>query len=105
MYAIRSYYAREVLMATTSGTARPKACGQANKELIAFFSKLLKVPKSRVEICSGESSRLKRIFIGDLSSDDIHHLFVAGGRKPEQLDLSLPHQVEAVCFVASYNFV
>jgi len=41
----------------------PPVDGKANQELIAFMAKLLKVPKSAVEICTGESSRLKRIRI------------------------------------------
>ena len=39
----------------------PPVDGKANKELIRFLAKLLKTPKSSVEICSGSCSRLKRI--------------------------------------------
>ena len=37
----------------------PPVDGKANKELISFFAKLLKLPKKSIRICSGESSRLK----------------------------------------------
>lgn len=35
--------------------------GRANSELIAFFSKSFKIPKSDIEILSGELGRSKRI--------------------------------------------
>jgi hypothetical protein len=49
----------------------PPVDGKANRELISFFAKLLKVPKSRVEICSGESSRLKRISIKNIPPEQV----------------------------------
>ena len=51
--------------------------GKANKELIAFFAKLLKVSKSSVEISSGESGRLKRITISGIVAADILKLLSA----------------------------
>jgi hypothetical protein len=48
----------------------PPVDGKANQELINFFSKLLRVSKSAVEICTGESSRLKRIRIKGLNPSD-----------------------------------
>jgi uncharacterized protein (TIGR00251 family) len=35
--------------------------GKANDELIAFLSELIGIPKSRIEIIHGETSRTKRI--------------------------------------------
>jgi hypothetical protein len=41
----------------------PPVDGAANKMCIQFFSKLLKVPKSHIEIVSGQTSRKKKIRI------------------------------------------
>jgi len=41
--------------------AAPAVEGAANKELIKFLSKRFKVPKSAVEIVSGETSKIKRV--------------------------------------------
>lgn len=49
----------------------PPVDGKANKELIALFAKLLKVPKRSVEICSGKSSRLKRISIKSITPEQV----------------------------------
>ena len=35
--------------------------GKANAKLIKFLSKLLKIPKSKIEIIRGESSRMKMV--------------------------------------------
>lgn len=43
--------------------ACPPVDGKANAALIDFLKRFLKVPKSQIEIISGESSREKRIFI------------------------------------------
>lgn len=37
--------------------------GKANKELIKFLSKLLKIPKSKIKIIRGETSRMKVVEI------------------------------------------
>lgn len=42
--------------------AAPPVDGEANAELVSFFSKLLSLPKSSVEIASGQSGRKKRVF-------------------------------------------
>ena len=44
----------------------PPVDGQANSYLIKYLAKLLKVPKNRVILESGQSSRSKRIRIRDL---------------------------------------
>lgn len=41
--------------------AAPPVEGAANAELIAFFAKLLRLPKSSIEIASGETSRRKSV--------------------------------------------
>jgi len=43
----------------------PPADGEANKQLIALLSKELKVPKSRIRIIRGETSRNKLVEISD----------------------------------------
>ncbi len=43
--------------------AAPPVDGKANDALIAFLSKALGVPKSRVDLVSGQTSRAKRIRI------------------------------------------
>lgn len=48
--------------------------GKANKELIAFFAKTLKVSKSSVQISSGANARLKRISIKGIKAADILNL-------------------------------
>ncbi|MDA3926905.1 MAG: DUF167 domain-containing protein [Kiritimatiellae bacterium] len=48
----------------------PPVDGKANKELINFVAKLLKVPKKAVGICAGESARLKRIRITGIKPED-----------------------------------
>lgn len=49
--------------------AAPAVEGAANKELIKFLSKLLKVSKSDVEILTGETSKVKRVKI--ISAQDV----------------------------------
>lgn len=41
----------------------PPVDGKANTQLVQFVAKLFKVPKSRVELISGEKSREKRFRI------------------------------------------
>ena len=48
----------------------PPVDGKANKELIRFLAKLLKIPKCSIEICSGGSSRLKRIKIKGITTKE-----------------------------------
>lgn len=49
----------------------PPVDGKANAELIALFSKNLKVPKSDIEIISGLKSKKKRIAIFGLTPEEI----------------------------------
>ena len=47
----------------------PPVDGKANKELIKFLAKYLKLPKSGIQIISGDSSRSKTILISELNKD------------------------------------
>ncbi len=44
--------------------------GKANKELIAFLAKFLRLAKSRFQIIGGETDRFKRIFI-EAADDEV----------------------------------
>lgn len=47
--------------------AAPPVDGEANAEVIAFFSALFQVPKRQVELVSGEASKRKRIRVVGVS--------------------------------------
>lgn len=49
----------------------PAIENKANKELIAFCSALLNVNKSKLEIVSGEKSKLKKVLIKDTKLDEL----------------------------------
>ena len=49
----------------------PPVDGKANAELAALFSRLFKIPKSAVEILTGDTSRLKRIKLRGVSADAV----------------------------------
>lgn len=49
----------------------PPVDGKANKELIAFFAKLLKVSKSGIKIESGANARLKRVSLKGVRAADL----------------------------------
>ena len=51
-------------------TSQPKG-GKANKELISFLSKILHIPKARISIKSGETSRFKRILVEGIHTEEI----------------------------------
>ncbi|MGE4565492.1 MAG: DUF167 domain-containing protein [Victivallaceae bacterium] len=54
--------------------AAPPVDGKANQALIVFLSKSLDVPKSRIKLVRGESSRSKRLVIIGLSQDALRRL-------------------------------
>ncbi len=54
-------------------TARPVE-GAANKALIAYLAKLLKVPKSAVRIVGGQSNRLKLVEVDSVSDEVLARL-------------------------------
>lgn len=49
--------------------AAPPVDGKANEALIAYLAKRLDVPKSRVELISGQTSRAKRVRIDGIAID------------------------------------
>jgi uncharacterized protein (TIGR00251 family) len=51
-------------------TAAPEK-GKANQAIVALLSKTLGVPKSAIEIASGDTSRQKRLLIHGLGVDDV----------------------------------
>ena len=51
--------------------AAPPVKGKANKELVAFLSRVLGVGKSTITIVKGHTSRSKVIAIAGLSQEDI----------------------------------
>jgi hypothetical protein len=51
--------------------AAPPVKGKANRELVAFISKLLGISKSKVQIVKGETSRTKVLAIEDSSREEI----------------------------------
>jgi hypothetical protein len=46
----------------------PPVEGEANRLCVEFFAKLLKVPKSTVELVAGEKSRHKRLLIRGMAA-------------------------------------
>ena len=55
----------------------PPVDGEANDELIRFLSKLLSIPRSNIEIVSGETSRSKRIRVSGVTSARINAILQA----------------------------
>jgi uncharacterized protein (TIGR00251 family) len=51
--------------------AAPPVDGAANKALLAFLAKTLKLPRSNLRIQSGETSRLKIVAIRGISADGL----------------------------------
>jgi len=55
----------------------PPIEGRANEACIAFFAKLLKVPRSSVSIASGATSRNKVIRIDGISAEEFRRRIIA----------------------------
>ena len=51
--------------------AAPPVDGKANQECVRFFAELAGVPKSRVRIVSGATSRMKVVEVEGVSQDDL----------------------------------
>ena len=49
----------------------PPVDGKANKALAVFLGKTLGVPKGRIAIVKGETSRLKKVFVKGLAAGEI----------------------------------
>lgn len=54
----------------------PPVDNKANEELVRFLAKVLKVPKSNIEIVSGHRCKKKVICIVGYDAKTIHNLFV-----------------------------
>ena len=55
--------------------AAPPVDGKANKAICTFLAKQLKIPKSSVQIRSGEKSKIKSIFCDHTTPEDIASTF------------------------------
>lgn len=64
--------------------AAPPVDGKANEECIRFFAELAKVPRSRVSIVLGATSRTKVIDIQGLSQDQLTKLLVDNDERLRQ---------------------
>lgn len=47
----------------------PAVENKANEELVKFFSKMLKIPKTKIMLKSGGTSKLKTLYIEDCTID------------------------------------
>ena len=56
--------------------AGPPVDGAANAQIIAFLATRLGIPKSAVQIVSGDSGRRKRVRIEGVSSEDAERMLV-----------------------------
>ena len=68
--------ARSELVGFTDGELRvkvsaPPVRGKANKELIAFLSRLLGVSKGSVNIIKGHTTRNKVVAVGGMTQEDL----------------------------------
>lgn len=54
----------------------PPVEGEANRLCVEFFAKLLRVPKSTVELVAGEKSRHKRLLIRGADAEDVRRALV-----------------------------
>ena len=57
--------------------AAPPIDGRANAELISWLASLLDVPRSAIEVASGEHSRNKRVRVAGRTMADIENAFNA----------------------------
>ena len=54
--------------------ASPPVDGKANEELIKLLSKMMKVPKTNLEIIAGETSKTKIVAIYGIDSDRVNQI-------------------------------
>jgi uncharacterized protein (TIGR00251 family) len=54
--------------------AAPPVDGKANEECVRFFAELAGVPKSRVRIVTGSTSRMKVVDVAGVSQEDLEKL-------------------------------
>jgi uncharacterized protein (TIGR00251 family) len=55
----------------------PPVDGKANKELVKFLAKYLKLPKSSIQFLAGETSRSKTLLIAGLSKEKLISILAA----------------------------
>lgn len=60
----------------------PPVDGAANAEVLAFLAKQLRVPKSRLELVSGQTGRWKRVLVRGLDPDAVTARLGAGNAEP-----------------------
>jgi uncharacterized protein (TIGR00251 family) len=60
--------------------AAPPVDGKANDECFRFLAELTGVPRSRVRILSGATSRMKLLEIDGLAQEDLDRILDGGGR-------------------------
>ena len=63
-------HAKQIKIAVTVAPEK----GKANKAVIKVLSKLLGVKNTDIQIISGEKSRDKKVFIGNINEEDVHKL-------------------------------
>ncbi|MBZ5625457.1 MAG: DUF167 domain-containing protein [Acidobacteriia bacterium] len=59
--------------------AAPPVDGKANEECVRFFAELAGVPRSRVRIVLGATSRTKVVEIEGVAQDDLERSLAGGG--------------------------
>jgi uncharacterized protein (TIGR00251 family) len=62
----------------------PPVEGKANKALIKYFSGILEIPRSRIEILSGFKSRNKLVHIQGMDSVEIYNKLNGIVKRPDQ---------------------
>lgn len=65
-------------------TEEPPIQGRANASLVRFFSRLLRVPSSRVDIVYGHRSRTKKVRIYQVDAETLISKIVEALREAEQ---------------------
>ena len=59
------------------GVTSPPVDGRANREVVKFLAKCLKIPRSDIVLRAGLHSRKKTFAIADLKDDEVRRLFTA----------------------------
>ena len=55
------------------GLAAPPVDGKANKALLKWFARALKIPASRLRLISGDSGRRKRLLVMEMEPAELAH--------------------------------
>ena len=62
--------------------AAPPVDGEANDELVRFLAKVLGVPRSAVEIVSGETGRRKRVRVAGVDGAHVSRILLGSDLTP-----------------------